>query len=442
MYRKEVNAESPIRILEKSIHGGLGKGNLGVVMARAGVGKTACLVQIGLDDLMRGRDVFHVALGQTVEHVHAWYDALFDDLALRTKLEDREGVRAELGRRRVIKAFSDIGLTPERLEKALATFQQHLQFKPQAILIDGYDWNGASAMRPESSLVPIATVAADLGAFKTLAKRLGADLWITAQTHREVTGAHPTNLTPPVAPYADLVDVAIFLEPHGDHVDLRLLKDHGDAVPPDTHLHLHCDTMRLVADDDLDRQATARLPVTAYTMLSGGAAGAEAEFGACAERWGLVEMNFTFAGRKTERARGVVMLSENDLKQGDVSGAYLRQKMHRSYPDTPLFRKVLQSIWHQVNTAGEVFAVGVILPDETVKGGTGWAAELARHWGKPVHVYDQERKGWFAWKDGEWVAAAEPVITRTRFCGTGTRFLSDDGRAAIRGLFERSFGKP
>ena len=69
MYTKEVNEQSPLRILEKSIHGGLGKGNLGVVMARAGVGKTACLVQIALDDLLRGRDVLHVALGQTVEHV-------------------------------------------------------------------------------------------------------------------------------------------------------------------------------------------------------------------------------------------------------------------------------------------------------------------------------------------------------------------------------------
>src|SRR5512143_625271 len=107
MYAKEVNEHSPLRILEKSTHGGLGKGNLGVVMARAGVGKTACLVQIGLDDLMRGRDVLHVALGQTLEHVQSWYDALFDDLALRTRLEDKDAVRAQVVRHRVIKAYGD-----------------------------------------------------------------------------------------------------------------------------------------------------------------------------------------------------------------------------------------------------------------------------------------------------------------------------------------------
>jgi hypothetical protein len=38
MYRKDVNERSPMRVFEKSIHGGLGRGNVGVVAARAGVG--------------------------------------------------------------------------------------------------------------------------------------------------------------------------------------------------------------------------------------------------------------------------------------------------------------------------------------------------------------------------------------------------------------------
>ena len=43
MHRKELNERSPIRVLEASIHGGLGSGNIGVVVARHGVGKTAKL---------------------------------------------------------------------------------------------------------------------------------------------------------------------------------------------------------------------------------------------------------------------------------------------------------------------------------------------------------------------------------------------------------------
>jgi hypothetical protein len=197
--------------------------------------------------------------------------------------------------------------------------------------------------------------------------------------------------------------------------------------------------MRLVVQDE-DSSRVSRLPVSAHTLLSGGAAGAEAEFGACAERWGLAEETFSFDGRTPERSRGLVSLTPLELKQGEVSSTYLHAKMHRDYPQTPLFRKILSSILYQVTSAGEVFSVGVLLPDNTVKGGTGWAAELAKLWEKPVHVFDQERHGWFAWRGGGWQPAKDPLITRTRFTGSGTRFLTDEGRGAIRGLFERSFG--
>ena len=65
--------------------------------------------------------------------------------------------------------------------------------------------------------------------------------------------------------------------------------------------------------------------------------------------------------------------------------------MNRRYTDTPTFRKVLQSIWYQVNAGQEIFVVGTILPDTHVKGGTGWGAEFAKLCNKPLHVYDQEK---------------------------------------------------
>jgi hypothetical protein len=93
-----------------------------------------------------------------------------------------------------------------------------------------------------------------------------------------------------------------------------------------------------------------------------------------------------------------------------------------------------------VSTAGEVFFVGSVNPDKTASGGTGWAVELARHWGKPVHLFDQDLKQWFRWDERDWIAEAPPVISRERFAGAGTRRPSDEGRAAIHALFERSFG--
>lgn len=425
MYRKEVNAQSPLRILEKSIHGGLGKGNLGVVQAPAGVGKSACLVQIGLDDLMREKDVLHVAIGQTVEHVSAWYDALFDDLAQVVHLEDRGSVRENIAHHRLIKAFAEGAFTRERFDEAIELFEKHLKLEPAAILIDGFAWTAPGCT-------------ATLQAVKASAKRVGAELWMTAQTPRGYNVLHPRKITPPCDGCAALIDVGLFLEPHGSHVKLRLVKDFDSQALPEVQLSLHCDTLRLVKEGEASEPRA--VPASSFTLLAGGANGAEAEFGACAEKWGLHEVNFSFKDRGAiSRRRGLLELSEEELKLGEVSSTYLKAHMHRTYPDTPLFRQVLQVIWHQVNTAGEVFSVGVIQADKTVRGGTGWAVELARHWGKPVYVFDQEKKGWFAWKERDWVAIAPPSITRERFAGTGTRFLSDEGKVAIQGLFERSF---
>ena len=54
MYRKFLSARSPLRLLEQGLHGGLGKGNIGLVLAGPGVGKTSFLVGVALDGLLRG----------------------------------------------------------------------------------------------------------------------------------------------------------------------------------------------------------------------------------------------------------------------------------------------------------------------------------------------------------------------------------------------------
>ena len=175
------------------------------------------------------------------------------------------------------------------------------------------------------------------------------------------------------------------------------------------------------------------------TLYSGGHKGAEAEFGKLAERWGLQEINFSFDGHHTERTRGVRVLGPDELDKGDVSMEIVSTRMGRNYSRAEKIRKVIQTIFHMVNNGYQVFAVGWIQPDNTVKGGTGWGVELAKLFNRPVSVYDQDRKGWFAWKENSWVAE-NPVITDKTFAGTGTRHLTDDGRRALQDLFESSFG--
>jgi hypothetical protein len=177
-------------------------------------------------------------------------------------------------------------------------------------------------------------------------------------------------------------------------------------------------------------------------LFSGGANGAEAEFGANAECFGIEEVNFTFEGHKIVRQRGLRFLTHEELKNGDFSLEYVSRLLNRRYTESRSIRKILQSIWYQINNGQEIYVVGEILPDRTVKGGTGWGAEFAKLCNKPLWVFDQKQDGWYRWDQADWVACGsgeQPVIRHSHFTGTGTRYLEENGRNAIKELFARSF---
>lgn len=175
------------------------------------------------------------------------------------------------------------------------------------------------------------------------------------------------------------------------------------------------------------------------TIYSGGARGAEAVFGEAANAWGLKEVNFTFQGHHILRTVNTVELTMEELAKSDMVMNEVSRRLARDYSTRPWMRSILQSICHQVNKGYQVFVVGTIMEDQSVKGGTGWAAELAKLFNRPLSVYDQDRHAWYGWHAGAWVKE-EPFIQHYNICGTGTRHLNESGAAAIRELFERSFG--
>ncbi len=176
-------------------------------------------------------------------------------------------------------------------------------------------------------------------------------------------------------------------------------------------------------------------------VYSSGLRGAEAAFGEEAARWGVAETVYTFAGQKTARdeAAELVVLSDEDLRRGDISMEIVSRMMHRTYYESERIRKVLQTLFHVVNSGHQVFVVGTIQEDNTVKGGTGWAVELAKLFNRPLHVYGQVKKQWYTWERGAWVASSPRIESGTIAC-SGTRNLTDDGRRAIGDLFARAFG--
>ena len=172
-------------------------------------------------------------------------------------------------------------------------------------------------------------------------------------------------------------------------------------------------------------------------LYHGGHKGAEAAFSRAAEKWGIDETTLSFEGHKMERARNVEVLDDEKLREGLVSMEFVFQVLGRRFQTGTGIRRVIMLMFHAVVRTDELFAVGWIQDDGTVKGGTGWGVELAKLFNRTVHVLDQEKEKWFTWSKPGW-SASEPMLPQSRFSATGTRRLTESGQQAIEDLFERS----
>jgi hypothetical protein len=227
LYRKFLNARSPLRLLEKGLHGGLGRGNLGVVLAGHGGGKTAFLVGLGLDELLRGGRVLHVSLDHSVSHVRAHYDTVFEDLASSTRLEDEARVHAEVDRRRSIRVYPPDAFTPSKLREAVKV-EAEAGSQPDLLILEGLDCE--------------AIPRGDLADFRALAGELEAEFWLSATSPVEKVASVPDS----IRRFGDLVSVILALEPGDDAVALRALKDHENPDPTALHVALDPRTLLLV----------------------------------------------------------------------------------------------------------------------------------------------------------------------------------------------------
>jgi hypothetical protein len=226
MYRKFLNARSPLRLLEKGLHGGLGKGNVGLVLAGHGVGKTACLVGIALDDLLRRGNVLHVALDQTVAHVRAFYDTVFEDLTSSTHLEDAARIHADVDRRRSIRAYPAGGFSAAKLREAVK-FESEAGAQPELVIVEGLDVAAAGAD--------------ELQDLRELARELSAEIWLSAS----VADERVEEIPPEIRTVEQLLSVILALEPGDGTVALRALKDHGNPDLSSLHVALDPTTLLL-----------------------------------------------------------------------------------------------------------------------------------------------------------------------------------------------------
>ena len=130
-----------------------------------------------------------------------------------------------------------------------------------------------------------------------------------------------------------------------------------------------------------------------FILFSGGAPGAEAEFGANAERLGIEEVNFTFEGHSHVRQRGLRFLNHEELLTGDVSLEYVSKLLNRRYTDSPDDPEgAPEHLVSRSTAARKSTSSARSSTTAPSRAAPGWGAEFAKLCNKPLFVFDQEQE--------------------------------------------------
>ena len=219
MLKQDLILRNPLRLLGHENDDILEPGQFGAVLARAGVGKTALIVQIALNSMLRNKNVLHISLSEPVGKVNLWYQEVLGCLAQQYQVPQLDQLWDTIVPHRFIMTFQVEGFSAPKLEERLTDLTSQKIFTPDIILIDGQPFD-RDAM-------------AALNELKALSRRLGLPAWFTITTHRHEAPAED-GLPVQFSPVQDLFEVAIALQPKDDTVHVNAVKGCtlAEAQPP------------------------------------------------------------------------------------------------------------------------------------------------------------------------------------------------------------------
>ncbi|HEN21080.1 MAG TPA: hypothetical protein ENN86_03625 [Desulfobacteraceae bacterium] len=220
---------SPLKILDKSSRKGLGPGNLGVLIARAGLGKTACLIHIALDRIFRKGKIVHVSLEEGPEKAASYYNVIYSDLVKALNIVDiNDENRMIIDRNRMILAYLNQSFDLDRLRLNLNNLKEKLEFNPDAMILDGLNFEKAERGIFEG--------------LKQIAEEFQIEIWLSALSHRHISDINERGVTYPVNKIDDLFSIIIQVQAESSGVFLRLMKDHDIQKISDISVRLDPNT--------------------------------------------------------------------------------------------------------------------------------------------------------------------------------------------------------
>ncbi len=209
MLKNDLILRNPLRLVGRDTGQALEEGEFGVVVSRAGVGKTSFLVQLAMDSLLRHKNVLHISLDQPVKKVCLWYEEVFRHIAEYYEIENTQELWETILPHRFIMTFKEEVFAVPRLEERLTDLTEQGIFFPQVVLIDGLTFDE--------------TVREILGELKILAREQGFPIWFTAMTYR-ADAMDDDGIPSSVSHVSDLFKTMVLLKPEGRKIHVDLLK--------------------------------------------------------------------------------------------------------------------------------------------------------------------------------------------------------------------------
>jgi hypothetical protein len=216
MQKEDLIRKNPLRVLNPLTPESLPDHRMGLIMARAGLGKTAILVQIAMDAMLRGQKVLHVSIGEGLEKAKAWYEDVFQYIAEGAHLDNAPEVESDLMRNRMIMTFKEAAFSRPKLEERLNDLVYQNIFRPDIVVIDGYDFAGTDY----DSVMDL----------KEMMAAMNVQGWFSALRHREDNRKSAAGVPAPCHEVDGLFDTVILLQPEKNSILLNIIKDEYDGA--------------------------------------------------------------------------------------------------------------------------------------------------------------------------------------------------------------------
>lgn len=142
MEKKDLIEYSPIRYFEKATNAGLKEGEIGLITAKKGLGKTSVLVQFGIDSLLNDKPLVHVSFDQHSSNVIAWYSSILTEIAKKKNVNIEE-LNEEIVKNRTILNFNQEAFTLPKVVNTLKALNDG-GIKISEIVVDGLNLSAIS----------------------------------------------------------------------------------------------------------------------------------------------------------------------------------------------------------------------------------------------------------------------------------------------------------